>query len=492
MDLLTHVRCTIERDGLLLPGETVVVGVSGGPDSLVLLHLLMRLRSDLNLRLHVGHLDHQLRGSEAAADAAYVQQLAARWGVPATIEARDVGALSHELKIAVEEAARQARYAFLASLALRVGARVIAVGHNADDQVETVLMHFLRGSGLAGLRGMQPVTRLEQLRLPEISGDQAALHELRLVRPLLTIPRRDIKAYCAEHGLEPRFDRSNLDTTLFRNRLRHELIPYLETFNPRVRAAVLNMANVLAADHAYLEQQADRVWQEVVLWEQPDAIAIALSQWRSLPLSLQRSVVRRAVQHLRQSLRDISLIHVEAAVELLKHGTTGQAGTLPRGLEARLLYDRILIADREYRESPDPSLEDGPAKVEAPGRTVIPGTRWALDVEQIPRERIPSPLAAHSSKWEVYLDADRAGPELMLRTRMRGDRFWPQGFAGPTRLNDWMTTAKIPRAWRDRLALLASPSMVLWVPGHRIDERVRITNATRSAWHIRLFETSEG
>ncbi|RLC71185.1 MAG: tRNA lysidine(34) synthetase TilS, partial [Chloroflexi bacterium] len=195
MRVLKQVRDTIERYHLLRTGETVVVGVSGGPDSLCLLHVLRQLSAELDLHLHVAHLHHRIRGEEADADAAFVAELAAEWGLPCTVEVRDVPRMAREKKLAVEEMARLVRYAFLAHLAHQIGARKIAVGHNADDQTETVLMHWLRGSGLAGLRGMLPRTPLRQFRLHLADLDlELEVWNLELSRPLLVVPRPDIEA----------------------------------------------------------------------------------------------------------------------------------------------------------------------------------------------------------------------------------------------------------------------------------------------------------
>ena len=195
VDVLSKVRRTIHRYGLLVGGGTVVVGVSGGPDSLCLLHVLNRLREDYGIELHVAHLDHCIRGEESEEDAAFVARLAEKWGLLATVEARDVPRFARESKRAIEEAARQARYSFLAQVAQAVGARRIAVGHNADDQTETIVMHWLRGAGLAGLRGMLPQTNLGGMRLEAAWPDHPPL-DLQLIRPLLETSRAEIEAYC--------------------------------------------------------------------------------------------------------------------------------------------------------------------------------------------------------------------------------------------------------------------------------------------------------
>lgn len=491
-EALAQVENSIERHHLLSHGDAIVVGVSGGPDSLCLLHLLMRLRDEYALRLHVAHLNHQLRGAEAEADAAFVTRLAAEWGLPATVEARDVPALAKERKLAIEEAARQARYAFLGRVARAIGARKVAVGHNADDQVETICMHWLRGSGLAGLRGMQPVSRLDELRLDgeeiEPSGKE---NELLLIRPLLEVPRAEIEAYCAAHNLQPCFDRSNLDTTYYRNRLRRELLPFLEMFNPGIRQVLLRSANIMAADYAYLRKEAATAWAEVALHEEREAITFDLARWRELPLSLQRSVLREAIHRLRHSLRNINWVHVENVVQVLKIGSTGMVVTLPQNLEASLGYERFMVATKGYAETP-PDLPwvrtDMPLHI--PGQTLLPDSHWSITAEVVERYKLDLLDLGHAQPWQAYLDYAVSGSQLTLRPRRSGDRFWPQGLGDkPTTMNNFMTNAKIPRAWRDTIPLLVSPRQVLWLAGWRIDERAKVTEQTTQVLVLSFAKT---
>ncbi|MBO9371414.1 MAG: tRNA lysidine(34) synthetase TilS, partial [Chloroflexi bacterium] len=341
-DLLREVRDFIRRHDLLNVGDGVVVGVSGGPDSLCLLHLLLRLRDECRLQLHVAHLHHGARGEDADADAAFVADLAREWGLPATLAREDVPAIACQHKLAFEEAARRIRYAFLAHVAGRVGATKVAVGHNADDQAETVLMHFLRGAGLAGLRGMRPATPFAEYRLLQ-KVDRFPLpdHLPILIRPLLGTPRARIEQYCAEQGLTPRFDRSNLDTTYFRNRLRHELLPLLETYNPNIRRRLCHTAEVVAADYELLVQMREWAWGQVVREETEEAIVLDRAGWQAQPLALQRALLREAAYRLRPHLRDVDFVHVEAAVRVARAGTTGAQATLPGGLALTVGYDTL-------------------------------------------------------------------------------------------------------------------------------------------------------
>ena len=273
---------------LIEKGDRLVIGVSGGPDSICLLHLLAGLRAELDLTLTIAHLNHQLRGRDAQADEDFVREIAARRQFPVRVETYNVAALADRRKQSVEEAGRQLRYAFLWRVAIETGANKIAVGHNADDQVETVLMHFLRGSGLAGLRGIQPCIDIANLRLyPDDLPAPAPTPSPKLIRPLLETPRSRIDAYCRANHLTPRQDYSNQDTTFFRNRLRHELIPHLETYNPNIRQVLQHTARVITADAEILDDQLDEIWQWVVKNESPETIEVDLPVWLNLPLGLE-------------------------------------------------------------------------------------------------------------------------------------------------------------------------------------------------------------
>jgi tRNA(Ile)-lysidine synthase len=482
-DLVAHVADAIRQHRLVTAGQAVVVGVSGGPDSLCLLHVLHTLAPALSLDLHVGHLHHGLRGAEADADADFVVHLARDWGVPVHMDYADVVALARTQRQSVEEAARCARYIFLARLARQVGAPSIAVGHNADDQAETVLMHWLRGAGLAGLRGMLPKTALADYRLDVTATSSSTLADgdlagIELIRPLLGVTRPEIEDYCRRHGLRPRLDRSNLDTTYFRNRLRHDLLPYLETYNPNIREILRRSAEVIAGDYALLRQQLEVAWLQVVRSESPSAVVFDLAAWRHLPLGLQRSTLREAVHRLRRSLRNINFDHVEGALTVAVGGETGARATLPQGLEVTVGYDTVVIAPHGFSlPLPDlPLLTAGdPIPVRVPGDTWLPDMRWRLRVDLTTVGAVQP-----GSGWTATLDAAYVGTAPRLRRRRPGDRFRPLGLGGRSqRLNEFMINAKIPAAWRNHVPLLVNEAdQIVWVCGWRPDERARVTPDT--------------
>ena len=277
--MLETISSYIEQYHLLPEEGTVIVAVSGGADSLCLLHLLHRLCGSGKrypaVSLYVAHLDHQLRGEASAQDAAAVAALARNWHLPVTIGHADVPALARQERRSIEEMARIARYHFLRDLAQQVNAASIAIAHHMDDQVETLLLHWLRGGGLTSMVGLQP-------------------RQQDIIRPLLCVSRVDTHAYCAQHGLVPLDDASNNDTRFLRNRIRHELLPLLTEMNPGYRNTLLRNAEAMQIDLAWIETQVDTHWSQIVSYVDEERIQFYLTPLQALPLSLQRHLLRRA------------------------------------------------------------------------------------------------------------------------------------------------------------------------------------------------------
>ncbi len=478
MEVKAQVRRSIEQHRLLAPGDKIVVGVSGGPDSLALLHVLRALSDDLQITLYVAHLNHQLRGAASDEDSEFVANLAREWGLPATIESRDVAALAREQHLSIEEAARDARYDLLAEVAARVGARVIAVAHNADDQVETILMHLLRGSGMAGLRGMAYESQALSFRFQDVRNPEPDNWNLKLIRPLLDVTRVEIEAYCKENALSPRMDESNLDATFFRNRLRLQVIPYLETLNPNLRPVLRRMAQSITDDYAFLHRQTQDAFAQVARAEN-GAIVFALQPWRALDPALQRGTLRMAVQQLRRDLRNVDWTHIEDARRVALEKETGAMATLPDGLMLAVGYDAFTIGNTRNEPLPDlPLLQVESIALAVPGVTPLPGSDWLVEREIV--ARVPD----DANRWVASLDFDKVGNDLFLRRRRPGDRFEPLGLGHSKSLHEFMIDAKIPQAVRDQLPLLVARDRIVWVCGWRIDERARVTPQTKQVLQV--------
>lgn len=471
-----QVAQAIERGPLWAPGETVIVAVSGGADSLCLLHVLHALQPRHGGRLHVAHLDHRFRGAESAAEAARVSALAAEWGLPATVGAVDVPALMARERLSAEEAARRARYRFLAGVAAAAEATAIALGHTADDQAETVLMHILRGTGMAGLRGMRPRSPLA----PGMCAGLALARPLWLVRPLLALTRAETATYCAACGLTPAQDAWNQDRRFLRVRLRQEVLPLLETINPRVRAALLRLAELAAWQDEGLERLLDERWPALATVD-GGTVCLDLAAWRGLPMALRLQALRRALGRVRGHQEDLTWEAAVAAARLDGLGVGGEVA-LAEDVVARRAYGAIAVGRRAdlLGTSVWPDLVTGCIPLDVPGRTELPGGYALLAEVLSPRQA----ECGAAGLREAYLDADACGPRLWLRARRPGDRFRPLGLAGWKKLQDFFVDEKVPRAERDRVPLIVSPRGIVWVVGYRLDERFRVRPETRQVLHL--------
>ena len=480
----------IERHSLIRRREMVVVGVSGGADSVCLLHVLARSRRRLGMRLHVAHLNHQIRGVESQADAEYVSDLAGSLDIPITIERQDVAAYRTARKCSLEEAARELRYAFFARVAGSVGAHRIAVGHTRDDQVETILMHILRGTGIAGLSGLAPCSPLAPdshgMSLPARAPGAAKRQRSNplVIRPLLDIAREEAANYCQKHQLDPRVDSSNL-------------LPLLRQYNPNIDQALLRLADIAREDNAFIEQQASEVWDEVARREN-NAIYLDKKRMAGLPIALQRHLLRVAVTTLVGDVRDIEASHIEAARSLLNK-PAGKISALPHGLICQGGYHELVIASTarqsEFPPCPFPPLPDE-FHLKVPGKTALSG--WNVLASVVVREHIdfPSPRGAastkgrtHQSNLVAHFDLQKTGMNLSVRKWRPGDRFQPLGMNVPKKLHDFMVDAKIPRSWRSRIPIFSSPQQIIWVAGWRIDDRVKLTEASKEILRLEFIRS---
>ncbi len=454
----------------LSPEAKLVVGVSGGPDSLALLHLLARVLGAE--RVIAAHLNHSLR-PEADEELLFVVKTAVSWHIPIVVGKVDVPALAQANGWSIEEAARHARYRFLAETAVQESTPFVAVAHHADDQAETVLLHLIRGSGLAGLRGMLPVSPLP------------GAPELTLLRPLLAISRQDIETYCAAHRLQPVYDQSNSDTTYLRNRIRHELLPLLTQYNPQINHHLQQLAAITAADYALLEEWFQPFWQSVYVEQGEGWLALARARWLELPLSHRRLALRWGMLALRPSQTDISFQVVELARELVERGVTGAQMDLPGGLMLRLEYERILlVADN----SPAP-LAFGPQLPAAvptaeavglrilrvPGQMALGGGWWLYAQEYVGDTAV---IAQNSDPWVAFVDVG-GRDTLTVRPRLPGERFQPLGMHGRhAAVKEVMINRKVAQGLRPLWPMVAHEAHLVWLVGHSIDERVRVSPAT--------------
>jgi len=455
--MLEQVRRDIRRYDMLPAGALVVVAVSGGPDSTALLHALHTLSGEFNVRLHVFHMDHGIRGESSREDARWVRALAERLGLPITVAEVSPGTLQ-AMPGSLEANARTLRYQEAAALARRIGARCIALGHNRNDQAETVLMRLLRGAGSRGLAGIPPVR--------EEGG-------LRYVRPLLGIGRAEIEAYCREAALSPRVDESNLTPVYLRNRIRLQLLPMLEReYNPALVADLAQTAAVLRDEDALLDQMAAQVLKRCRT-EGP-GVGFQSGPVLAEPIALARRVVRLAAREAAGDGYDLGFTAVTQVLDAMKCQTGSRTLDLPGGLRAVVEYGTCRFFG-PAGEPPSACTAVWP--VAAAGVTELP--ELGLQVE-VTRSGLPQ------GPWEAAFDADRLPGALSVRFRRPGDRIYPTGMTGSKKLQDLLVDAKVPRRLRDRVPLLTSGEEIIWVIGHRLDRRFLADPTSRNILMVRV------
>lgn len=473
---LTLLAEIIENRCQLTKNQVILAGISGGPDSLCLLDVLQRL----GYSLIVAHYNHRLR-PEASADARVVEAVCASRGVPFVLGEGDVQAYARERSLSIEEAARLMRYQFLFSQARKSEAQAVAVGHTADDQVETVLMHILRGAGLAGLKGMAYRTIISEMDA-----------DIPLVRPLLGVWREETEKYCAERNLQPVQDLTNFDTAYRRNRIRHEVIPYLEQYNPRFRQAIWRMAQTLADDYEIVQSAVSSVWEKAVVEKGRDYLAFDQGVLAGAPEGVLRWIWRRAMASLRAASGEVDYTTVEQAIGFVEHPPASGRAELAAGLRLTMEGGKLYLTAGEI-DVLNPSWPQVPKGGELelrPNRPVALLNGWQITCELVRLDRVsPGKATFGDDLHQAWVDGSRVRLPFIVRSRRRGERFRPLGMDGHSlKLSDFFINVKLPRRARDSWPLVCSNDEIVWVAGYRLAHPWRLTEDTREVYHLRLIK----
>jgi tRNA(Ile)-lysidine synthase len=470
---------TILRDECgLVKDRLIIVGVSGGPDSLCLMEILR----SAGYSILVAHFDHQLR-LESGQDARMVEKTAARLMLGCIIDGTDVRAYADQEKLSLEEAARNLRYRFMFRLARERNAQAVAVGHTADDQVETVLMHFLRGSAINGLKGMsyRSIIKSFDAKIP-------------IVRPLLDMWREETVVYCASNGLRPHYDSSNDSLNFQRNRIRHLLIPNLESYNPKFREAVLRMSQSLKGDYAFVMETLETAWRGTVTAVDDETITFDAHLLSQHSIGLQRNLIKQAMHTLLPGL-EVSFAILERATNLINDPAPSARVDLKGGIRIFREASRIYVCTQDA-ELPFHIWPQMIGVVAVP--FVVPGQAdlaggWKFNCE---RWRIPALAREQAERnedpFQVWLDADVLSNPLELRIRRQGDHFAPLGMDGHLqKLSDFFVNEKLPQRARERWPLLCMGDEIVWVPGYRPAHPYRLTNSTRNVIYFSVSRPVE-
>jgi tRNA(Ile)-lysidine synthase len=439
MTLKTVLRI-IEHYKLLPANQILIIGVSGGTDSLALLHIIVQLRVELGINIHIATLNHGIRGQDSESDVQFVKHIAEQWNISYTIGSVNAPQLAKNENIGLEDAARQVRYQFLADVAQQLDTNYVAVAHHADDQAETILMHIIRGSGLKGLHGMG-----FSVPMPRHS-------HITLIRPLLHMTRRELEQYCLENQLTPRHDITNDDIDYQRNFIRHEILPRLRQINPNVVASLSRLGSIARIENDFVTSQFETLVMPFVK-QDGQRWTMTLDVFRVLHDALKRRFLLEAFEQLNLSAGALEADQVNRVVQWVGQARVGTELDLGQGIRLRMGYEELYIEHKSY-------------PIEHADYRLIPkDTKIALS--------IPSHLILKELQIIVSLDASLENESFLhialpqdlslgLRTRQKGERFRPDGMRGQSKkVKKWMIDRKIPRQLRDQIPLLTADDQIV-------------------------------
>jgi len=454
----------IAEQGLLAPGDKIVVAFSGGADSMALLDILARLAA-FPLQLVLAHMNHCLRGDESDGDELFAMNMAQKYALPLEISRVDVKALAAEQKLSLEEAGRNARRTYFHKVCEKHSAVAVVLGHHRDDQAETVLLRLIRGAAGSGLTGMQPKSAVSVF-----------------VRPLLCLSRAEIEAYLRKGRLPWREDSSNSDSKFMRNRIRHELLPLLRSYNPEITECLNQTALALAADEELLEAVVATFWQRIAITS-PDEIRLNLDLLRHEPAAVRKRLYRRAIFILQGNLRRISAQHL-AFIDRLSIGEKGSGKlSLPSGVIVVRKYDSLTlttIPEQITDVTPELTVNGCGSYQLNPDLTLV--------IDKV--KALPSAWL-ESINNTIYVDSGQLPFPWMIRCFMDGDRIIPFGMKGSKKLKDLFIDKKIPHAVRKTIPLLFCREEIFWICGVQVAENIRISVSSENLLRLRLISASE-
>jgi tRNA(Ile)-lysidine synthase len=461
-----------KKNELFCSADKVLLAVSGGADSIALLHTMQTLKAE---GLFTGdfvcaHINHQLRGAEADADEEFVIAQAQAMGLPIETRRIEIIGFAHENKLSIETAARQLRLENLLDIAKANNCNCIATGHQKNDNAETILQRLARGTGFRGLGGIWP---------KRLFADN-----IRFVRPLLCVSRDEILNYLNERNLKWRVDHTNYQCTYRRNFIRHRLMPALQQdCNNSIIEQLFSLSQSARRFYNLVCEATEKVWSKLADCS-GDKLKLDLEIFSNQPEPVKTELIRKGLTLLGSKERDLSRQHYEKILQLAKQKTSGKKLELPYGFTARYEYQTVIF-ERPERKSPTAEHINGPITLKVPGKTrfgkcVIDATIFEADDHNIKK------FKSEKNKSNECFDFDKLKFPLVIRSRKAGDRFWPLGLAGEKKIGKFVTAAKVPRQLRQKMLVITDSKTVIWLWPIRISELTKITATTKSILQIRL------
>ena len=461
-DIINKVVTTIQKYTMLSGEEKILIGISGGPDSVCLTNVLHLLKERYKTELHALYVDHSLRPQETPEEILLCKSICEQYGIPLRVKVVDVQNCVNEEKLNKQEAARKLRYAAYEETAFDLKADRIALGHTADDQAETFLMRLLRGAGTTGLAGIPPTRNM-------------------IIRPLIECEKQEVESYLKSLKVDFAVDSSNLSADYTRNSIRMKLIPLLHSFNPDIIQTLCTTAEILRDEERYFEILVTKTLMKMISRKTDQRIELFATPFDAMDNVLIRRVLRRAIDETK-GLKGIGFAHIEDIIRLIKNGNPGDRIYLPKGIRVIKEYSTLVLTS-------DPPVKMKTYNLSVPGKTILKEAGLVITASEIMKRKPEHDIqtdTARSSKTFALIDAEKVQFPLTARRREDGDFFFPAGFGKRKKLQDFFVDEKVPRDERDRIPLITSGNDIIWVVGYRGDDRFMVTDSTKTVLRLEI------
>ena len=447
------------KEQIFSPKEHLLVACSGGADSLALVDIFRQLAIKYDLQISVAHAEHGIREKTSLEDAQFVKMYCAKYNLPFYLEHLNVLAFAKEHKQSTETAARTLRYAFLRKVKRQIGASKILTAHHQNDQAETILQHLMRGCGAEGFAGMK-----------SINGD--------IARPFLGVTRKEIEAYCDENDLNPRFDETNASLDYERNRIRLELLPQMENYNPQIVKALCQSAKLISQEHDFIEIYTAKIYAKVCSTKN-NGIELDIAKLNSEHKAIRYSLYRHIIQKIQGDMHNIGLIHIDNIDKFLYNGHVGLCLQLPADLNIHYQYGKLLFIKQTQKLVSDYTLKLS-AKIDEP--TILPDGQ-IIEINHV----LSTTLPALKGRNHCFIDADKLQGKLIIRSRKDGDRITPKGMSGSKKVKNIFIDNKIPAALRSHVPLICDERGIIWIAGIQQDKHYLVDEQSKHILYLKII-----
>lgn len=442
---------------LIKNNECLLIACSGGPDSIALADIFRQLSNKYKLKIHIAHAEHGIRKDSSLADAKYVENYCKKYNLPFHLQHLNVPEFAQKQKLSTETAARFLRYQFLRNTAKNIGAKKILTAHHLNDQAETMLQHLMRGAGMDGLSGMKIINK-------------------DIIRPFLCVYREEIEAYCERNNLQPRFDETNTSLDYERNKIRWELLPQMQKYNPQVIEAICRSASIIAEENDFFKSHVQKVYNSLCTFDN-NIVILSIAQLKNEHSAVRKALYRLILHKIYGSLDNISFLHIDKIDRFIYNGHTGSILQLPHDLRVSINYDKLKIF-KVNKEGNSQSLEEYSISVDINSSVSLPNGN-ILSINQ-------TKLTSVSGRNDCLIDADKISGKLFIRNRRNGDKIIPKGMQGSKKLKDIFIDKKIPANQRNNIALLCDEKGIIWIAGIQQNAEYVPDKNSKNILHLNL------